>query len=79
MVVEMVLVLLIPLKKMVNHDDYRIDYHRAHQCYGRCYCKRGDLIGYTTWDVRYVSAGTGEMRKRYGFIYVDMDDAVMVP
>ena len=25
-----------------------------------------------------VSAGTGEMRKRYGFIYVDMDDDATV-
>ena len=34
-----------------------------------------DLIGYTTWGcIDIVSAGTGEMRKRYGFIYVDMDD-----
>ena len=34
-----------------------------------------DLIGYTSWGcIDLVSAGTGEMRKRYGFIYVDMDD-----
>ena len=34
-----------------------------------------DLIGYTTWGcIDLVSAGTGEMRKRYGFIYVDKDD-----
>lgn len=34
-----------------------------------------NLIGYTTWGcIDVVSAGTGEMRKRYGFIYVDMDD-----
>ena len=33
------------------------------------------LIGYTTWGcIDLVSAGTGEMRKRYGFIYVDKDD-----
>lgn len=35
-----------------------------------------DLIGYTPWGcIDLVSAGTGEMRKRYGFIYVDRDDA----
>ena len=35
-----------------------------------------DLIGYTTWGcIDLVSAGTGEMRKRYGFIYVDKDNA----
>ncbi|MCI5774538.1 MAG: family 1 glycosylhydrolase, partial [Erysipelotrichaceae bacterium] len=33
------------------------------------------LIGYTWWGcIDLVSAGTGEMRKRYGFIYVDKDD-----
>lgn len=33
-----------------------------------------DLMGYTPRAVDLVSAGTGEMRKRYGFIYVDKDD-----
>lgn len=34
-----------------------------------------DLMGYMPWGcIDVVSAGTGEMRKRYGFIYVDMDD-----
>jgi 6-phospho-beta-glucosidase len=34
-----------------------------------------DLIRYTTWGcIDVVSAGTGEIRKRYGFIYVDVDD-----
>ena len=34
-----------------------------------------DLIGYTPWGcIDLVSAGTGEMKKRYGFIYVDRDD-----
>ena len=34
-----------------------------------------DLIGYTTWGcIDLVSLGTGEMSKRYGFIYVDKDD-----
>lgn len=29
----------------------------------------------TPWGcIALISAGTGEMRKRYGFIYVDMDD-----
>ena len=33
------------------------------------------LMGYTMWGcVDLVSAGTGEMRKRYGFIYVDKHD-----
>ena len=32
-------------------------------------------MGYTPWGcIDLVSAGTGEMKKRYGFVYVDMDD-----
>ena len=34
-----------------------------------------DLIGYTPWGcIDIVSASTGEMKKRYGFIYVDKND-----
>ena len=34
-----------------------------------------DLIGYTSWGcIDLISAGTGQMSKRYGFIYVDLDD-----
>ena len=34
-----------------------------------------DIIGYTWWGpIDIVSAGTGEMRKRYGFVYVDKDN-----
>ena len=34
-----------------------------------------DLFGYTPWGcIDIVSAGTGEMEKRYGFIYVDKDN-----
>ena len=59
------------------HDDYRIDYYREHiREMGNAIDNGVDLIGYTTWGcIDLVSAGTGEMRKRYGFIYVDMDDA----
>lgn len=33
-----------------------------------------DLMGYTTWSaIDLVSNGTGEMKKRYGFVYVDRD------
>ncbi len=35
-----------------------------------------DLMGYTSWGcIDLVSASTGEMSKRYGFNYVDRDDA----
>lgn len=58
------------------HDQYRIDYHRAHiQAMAKAIANGVDLVAYTTWGcIDIVSAGTGEMRKRYGFIYVDMDD-----
>ncbi|MFC3927940.1 glycoside hydrolase family 1 protein [Streptococcus caprae] len=60
----------------VVHDDYRINYHRNHvNAMAKAIDNGVDLIAYTTWGcIDIVSAGTGEMRKRYGFIYVDMDD-----
>lgn len=57
-------------------DDYRIDYLRDHiKAMNDAIELDGvDLIGYTTWGpIDIVSAGTGEMKKRYGFIYVDLD------
>ena len=34
-----------------------------------------DCFGYTMWaPIDLVSLSTGEMKKRYGFVYVDMDD-----
>ena len=60
------------------NDDYRIDYLRQHiQVMRDAVNEDGvDLLGYTTWGpIDLVSAGTGEMSKRYGFIYVDRDDA----
>lgn len=59
------------------HDDYRIDYLREHVKQMDIAINQDgiDLIGYTMWGcIDLVSAGTGEMKKRYGFIYVDMDD-----
>lgn len=58
------------------HDDYRIDYYIPHiEAMSRAIDNGVDLIAYTTWGcVDVVSAGTGEMRKRYGFIYVDKHD-----
>ncbi|MBO0438913.1 6-phospho-beta-glucosidase [Candidatus Enterococcus ikei] len=67
-----------PDEKINNqiHDDYRIDYFRRHIEQMAEAVKDGvDLIGYTTWGcIDLVSAGTGEMEKRYGFIYVDLDN-----
>lgn len=56
------------------HDQYRIDYLREHiQVMKEAVEYDGiDLMGYTPWGfIDLVSAGTGEMEKRYGFIYVD--------
>lgn len=59
------------------NDGYRIDYLRAHIEQMRAAAGDGvDLMGYTPWGpMDIVSASTGEMKKRYGFIYVDKDDA----
>lgn len=59
------------------HDDYRIDYLRDHFKAMRdaILIDKVPCIGYTMWGpIDLVSLGTGEMKKRYGFIYVDMDD-----
>ena len=58
------------------HDDYRIDYLRKHITALREAINDGvDLIGYTTWGcIDEGSMVTGEMKKRYGFIYVDRDN-----
>ena len=58
------------------HDSYRIDYLREHiRCMGEAIADGVDLIGYTSWGcVDLVSASTGEMAKRYGFVFVDKYD-----
>ncbi|MGM9903891.1 6-phospho-beta-glucosidase [Enterococcus sp. 10A9_DIV0425] len=58
------------------NDDYRIDYLRSHiEAMGEAVEDGVDLLGYTPWGcIDLVSASTGEMSKRYGFIYVDLDD-----
>ncbi|REJ13018.1 MAG: 6-phospho-beta-glucosidase [Bacillaceae bacterium] len=55
------------------NDDYRIDYLRRHIAELKEAIKDGvEIIGYTSWGpIDIVSASTGEMKKRYGFIYVD--------
>ncbi|MGM7719816.1 6-phospho-beta-glucosidase [Metabacillus sp. Hm71] len=58
-------------------DDYRIEYIREHiKAFKAAVEEDGvDLLGYTTWGcIDLVSSSTGEMSKRYGFIYVDKDD-----
>lgn len=58
------------------NDDYRIDYLRKHIEQMKEAVKDGvDLMGYTPWGcIDLVSASTGEMAKRYGFIYVEKYD-----
>lgn len=58
------------------HDDYRIDYLKQHvEQMGQAIQDGVDLRGYTMWGcIDLVSASTGEMAKRYGFIYVDKQD-----
>lgn len=58
------------------HDYVRIDYLRNHIKEMRKAVDDGvDLFGYTMWGcIDLVSVSTGEMKKRYGFIYVDADD-----
>ncbi len=59
------------------NDDYRIDYLRAHvkTMIDAVELDGVDLLGYTPWGcIDLVSASTGEMKKRYGFIYVDKDN-----
>ena len=59
------------------HDQYRIDYLRSHiQEMEKAINEDGvDLWGYTPWGcIDCVSFTTGEMKKRYGFIYVDRNN-----
>lgn len=58
-------------------DDYRIEYLKAHikQMKKAVIDDGVELMGYTPWGcIDCVSFTTGEMKKRYGFIYVDKDN-----
>lgn len=59
------------------HDDYRIDYVSKHLSQMKLAIEEDgvDCFGYLMWGpIDLVSATTGEMKKRYGFIYVDKND-----
>lgn len=58
------------------HDDYRINYLNQHLVQVEEAIKDGiDIMGYTSWGcIDMVSASTAQMSKRYGYIYVDVDD-----
>ena len=58
-------------------DDYRIDYLAAHieEMKKAILLDGVEVWGYTAWGcIDLISFGTGQMKKRYGFIYVDQDD-----
>ncbi|MDD2534914.1 MAG: glycoside hydrolase family 1 protein [Eubacteriales bacterium] len=57
-------------------DDYRIDYMNDHLVQvAEAIADGVDLLGYTSWGcIDMVSASTAEMKKRYGFIYVDRNN-----
>lgn len=60
------------------NDDYRIEYLRNHIAAMRDAVNEDgvDLLGYQMWSpIDIVSASTGEMDKRYGFIYVNKNNA----
>ena len=61
--------------KTVN-DDYRIDYMNDHLVQlGEAIEDGVEVMGYTSWGcIDLVSASTAEMKKRYGFIYVDRNN-----
>lgn len=58
------------------HDDYRIDYIREHiKALENAVRKGVQIFAYCAWSpIDMVSSGTSEMKKRYGFIYNDLDD-----
>lgn len=58
-------------------DECRIRFLASHIEALKAAIKEDDVevLGYLTWGpIDLVSVGTGEMKKRYGFIYVDRDD-----
>lgn len=61
--------------KTVN-DDYRIQYLNDHLVQVAVAIEDGvEVMGYTTWGcIDLVSASTAQLKKRYGFIYVDRHD-----
>lgn len=58
------------------NDDYRIEYLKDHIQQLKLAVEDGvDLIAYLPWGcIDLVSISTGEMKKRYGFVYVDKND-----
>ena len=57
-------------------DDYRINYLKDHLLQVKEAIEDGvEVMGYTSWGcIDLVSASTAELKKRYGYIYVDRHD-----
>ena len=58
------------------HDDYRIDYLKAHvEAMREAILDGVEVIGYLPWSAMdLIALSTGNIEKRYGFIYVDLDN-----
>lgn len=58
------------------HDDYRIDYLSQHiAAMKRAMYDGVEVIAYCAWGpIDIVSCSSAQMEKRYGFIYVDLDN-----
>ena len=58
------------------NDEYRIDYFRQHiAAISKAIDEGVDVMGYLSWGcIDMVSMSTCQMSKRYGFIYVDLND-----
>lgn len=66
-----------PEQDLTVHDDYRISYLHDHIEQMKIAVERDgvDVLGYTIWSAfDLISLSTGEMKKRYGLVYVDVDD-----
>ena len=65
--------------KLINetvNDDYRIAYLQAHLiAVNECLKDGMEIFGFCAWGpIDLVSASTQEMEKRYGFVFVDIDN-----
>ncbi|KNC08851.1 6-phospho-beta-glucosidase [Klebsiella sp. RIT-PI-d] len=67
-------------------DDYRIDYHREHinAMKAAIFEDGAEVIGYLGWGLIDILSSKGDMRKRYGVVYVnrenhDLKDLKRVP
>lgn len=58
------------------HDDYRIDYLRKHIAQVKNAIRDGaEVFSYLSWGpIDIVSSSSAQMSKRYGYVYVDLDD-----